>query len=338
MKQVFVTGVNGLLGTNLTHLLLSKGYSVKGLVRDRRRYKGILSPDLQLIEGDLFDDLTRVLCGVDYVVHIAAITDQDLLSFRDYWKINGNATIQLFHAAARCQVRKFVFVSTANTLGYGTIEYPGNEQTPIKEPFCSSFYAQSKLAAEKRLLDQKQVMETVIVNPTFMLGAYDTKPSSGKIILLGWKKKVILYPPGGKNFVHVEDVAQGIVKCIEKGRNGENYILAGENLSYRDFYMKLNGIADQKPIMVQLPRWLLKGLGIFGELLRSLGVKSNLSRVNMKILCTGNYYSNQKSITQLGMQYRPLDEAITDALSYFQNAGNKKEKPSKQLTKKILST
>ncbi|MFW5687840.1 MAG: NAD-dependent epimerase/dehydratase family protein [Bacteroidota bacterium] len=338
MKQVFVTGVNGFLGTNLTHILVRKGYFVKGLVRDRQKYKGILSPNLQLIEGDLFDDLTKVLCGVDYVVHIAAITDQDLLSFRDYWKINGSATIQLFHAAARCKVRKFVFVSTANTLGYGTIDCPGTEQTPIKKPFCSSLYAQSKLTAEKRLLDQCQVMGTIIVNPTFMLGAYDTKPSSGKIILMGRRKKVILYPPGGKNFVHVEDVAQGIVKCIEKGRTGENYLLAGENLSYRDFYMKLNSIADQKPIMMQLPRWLLMGIGIFGELLRGVGIKSNLSMVNMKILCTGNYYSNLKSLIHLGIHYRPVDEAIADALRYFQNTESSKEKPSKQVTIKILST
>ena len=173
--------------------------------------------------------------------------------------------------------------------------------------------------AEDHLLNHKHIMEMIIVNPTFMLGAYDTKPGSGKIILMGWRKKVIFYPPGGKNFVHVEDVAEGIIKCIEKGRNGEKYILANENLSYKEFFNKLNVIANQKPVMIKLPGIKLLGIGIFCELLRVLGIKSKMSLVNMKILCTTNYYSSKKSITELSMRYRPVDLAISDALNYFNN-------------------
>lgn len=319
MKRVFVTGVNGLLGTNLTHLLLSRGYFVKGLIRDKLRYEGDQSSSLQLIEGDLFGDLTKVLSDVDYVVHIAAITSQNLLDYADYWTVNANATIQLFHAAARCNVKKFVFVSTANTLGHGSNDNPGNEDEPFREPFSASLYARSKKVAEDHLLSHKHIMDMIIVNPTFMLGAYDTKPGSGRIILMGWRKKFIFYPPGGKNFVHVEDVADGIIKCFRQGRSGQRYIMANENLSYREFFKKLNVIANQKPVLIRLPRIMLLSTGIFGELVRELGIKSNLSLVNMKILCTTNYYSSKKSITELSMRYRPVDLAITDALDYFKN-------------------
>ena len=58
-----------------------------------------------------------------------------------------------------------------------------------------------------------------------MLGAYDTKPSSGKIILMGLNKKLLFHPPGGKNFVHVRDVAKGLISCLEKGKNGERFVL-----------------------------------------------------------------------------------------------------------------
>jgi dihydroflavonol-4-reductase len=317
MLTVFVTGVNGLLGTNLTNFLLAKGYFVKGLVRDKSRYRGHEHAHLQLVEGDLFDDFTKLLSGVDYVVHAAACTCQNLLEFAEYWKINGNATIQLYHAAVQCKVKRFVFVSTANTLGYGSLEKPGSEGHSIREPFSASFYAQSKKGAEDCLLSYSHATEVVIVNPTFMLGAFDTKPSSGRLILMGWKKKAIFYPPGGKNFVHVEDVAGGIVRCIENGRNGERYILAGKNLSYGDFFKKLNVIANQKPVMVKLPKALLLGIGVFGELLRSLNIKSSLSLVNMRILCTTNYYSANKSKTELGVNYRPVETAIADALNYF---------------------
>lgn len=317
MKTVFVTGVNGLLGTNLVQHLLEKEYFVKGLIRDISSYKGPLSPHLEWVVGDLFTDFTKALEKVDYVVHIAAITCQNMLYYSDYHIINVNATIQLFHAAAKCNVKSFVFISTANTIGYGSFEKPGNENNPIRAPFDHSFYARSKKEAEDYLLDHKHIIPTIIVNPTFMLGAYDTKPSSGRIIMHGWKKKVVLCPPGGKNFVHVEDVAEGIIKCFENSPKGNRYLIAGENLSYYNFFRKLNAIAKQKPLMIKIPRRILLVAGMFGEIVRSAGIKTNLSFVNMKILCINNYYSHQKSVKELGMKYRLVDAAISDALQYF---------------------
>lgn len=317
MKKVFVTGANGLLGTNLIHLLLEKGYLVIGLVRDHSKYQGRKNSHLQLLVGSLFDDFTEVLSDVDYFVHIAAVTSQDLLHLEDYLKVNRDATIQLLHQAAECKVKRFVFVSTANTLGHGSFDRPGDERHEYREPFSASMYAQSKMLAEKHLLSNQPIMETVVVNPTFMLGAFDTKPGSGKIILMGWRKKVVFYPPGGKNFVHVEDVAEGIVNSFTQGKTGERYILANENLSYKEFFARLNLIANQNPVMIKIPRHVLLGIGLFGELLRMFSIKTNLSLVNMKILCTMNYYSNKKSIKELKMHYRPVDMALADALKYF---------------------
>lgn len=317
MKKVFITGANGLLGTNLIHHLLDKGYFVKGLLRDPSKYLGRKGPNLQLVTGSLFDDFTEALADVDYVVHIAAVTNHNLLDVEDYLKVNKDATIHLFHAAAACNIKRFVFVSTANTIGHGSIDKPGDENHDAGKPFSASMYAQSKMLAENHLMRHQHAMETVVVNPTFMLGAFDTKPSSGKIILMGWKKKVIFYPPGGKNFVHVEDVAEGIIRSFTRGKSGEKYILANENLSYREFFNRLNLIAKQQPVMIKIPRLILLGCGIFGELLRKFRITTNLSLVNMKILCTSNYYTNKKSIKELGLNYRPVDVAISDALDYF---------------------
>ena len=160
-------------------------------------------------------------------------------------------------------------------------------------------------------------MDTVIVNPTFMLGAYDTKPSSGKIILMAWRKKMVFYPPGGKNFVHVEDVAKGILMAIYKGRNGDKYILSNENLSFRDFFQKVNQNSRQKPLMIRLPAPLLNVLGHVGDVFRYLNIKTSLSSVNTRILCINNYYSNKKSIDVLGLSYQSVDKAIDDAIDYF---------------------
>ena len=319
MKKVFVTGANGLLGTNLINELLLNGYRVKGLLRDKTKYQGPAHENLELTEGNLTDNLASVLMDCDYIVHVAAVTSQNLLKYSDYRVTNYDATTHLFNLAVQCNIKKFIFVSSVNTIGHGSRINPGSEENEIRAPFDSCFYAMSKLAAENYLLQNNHKTEVIIVNPSFMLGGYDSKPSSGKIILMFWKKSIIFYPPGGKNFVHVADVANGIISSIERGVNGERYILANENLSYREFIEKLNLQTKRNPAMIKIPGFVLTTFGYFGDVLRLFRVKTSLSSVNTKILCVNNFYSNRKSVSELKLNYQTTDTAIKDAIKYFIN-------------------
>ncbi len=150
-----------------------------------------------------------------------------------------------------------------------------------------------------------------------MIGPYDGKPSSGAIIQMGYGKKLIFHPPGGKNFVNVEDAAAGVVDALEKGKNGEAYLLAGENLSYRQFFKKLGNQTGQRPILIQVPRFILLSAGYLGNFLRFLGIKTPLTSINMKILCVRNYYSNQKTRSELGTAFYPIENGIRKAIHWF---------------------
>jgi len=317
MKKVCVTGATGLLGTNVIIKLLQNGYSVIALVRKKSSWLGEENENLKLLEADLSSDLSLLLKEIDLVIHIAAETRQNLISYDKYRKVNYETTVNLLTHAELMNVKKFLFVSTANTLGYGNTAFRGNEQAPQLYPFTHSMYAQTKLEAEEYLLKNRKNTEVIIVHPTFMIGAYDSKPSSGKIIFWAWKKKLVFYPKGGKNFVHAEDAANGVLNAIEKGRNGEKYLLANENLSYKEFFKKINRITHQNPVMIAIPNGLLSFLGLIGEGLRKLKIKTNLSTSNMKALQICNYYSNQKSVNELGLHYQPVDKAIEDAIQYF---------------------
>lgn len=319
MKKVCVTGASGLLGTNVIIKLLKDGYSVIALVRQKSSLLGQENENLKQVETDFSSDLSWILKDVDYIIHIAAETRQNLLSYDEYKKVNYDITVNLFSHAETAHIKKFLFVSTANTLGYGNTAFWGTEKAPQLYPFTHSLYAQSKLKAEDYLLQNRSNTEVIILNPTFMIGPYDTKPSSGKIIFWVWKKKLVFYPKGGKNFVHVEDAANGILNAIEKGRNGEKYLLANENISYKDFFEKINRITHQKPVMLPIPNNVLSLLGWAGDALRKLKIKTSLSTSNMKVLQICNYYSNQKSVEDLGIQYQPIDKAIKEAVQFFEN-------------------
>lgn len=317
MKTVFMTGITGLLGTNLAHELLQQDYSVIAIVRNPEKYTGKRDSRLHLVQMGLWDTYDEYLKKADIVVHIAAETATHLLSYADYENVNYTATVRLFEKAVYYGVSRFIFVSTANTIGFGSRKVPGRENHPIKPPFSRLFYAQSKKQAEDYLLSRRGAIPLKIINPTFMIGPYDSKPSSGKIILMGLGRKWVLYPPGGKNFVAVKDVVKGIISSFEKGSSGEKYLIAGENLSYRSFFQRLNRSTGQRTALIPVPGLLLQLLGIGGTVLRVFRVKTSISLTNMQALCVKNYYSNDRSRSELHVNYTSLDTAIQESVAYF---------------------
>ena len=319
MIRVVVTGANGFLATNVIIELLSRGYSVRGILRNLNSFTYRMHPNLELMQGDFTDKefMETVIAGCDYVIHAAAITDQSLPRYADYHKVNVHAVEDLISIATREKVKRFVYIGSANAFGYGSKENPGDEQQPAREPFTSSFYAMSKLRGQQAALAYSDKIEVVVVNPAFMLGPFDSKPGSGKIIQLGYKKKLIFYPPGGKNFVHVQDVSKGVVNALETGRNGEAYLLANENLSYREFFSRLSSITNSRPVMIRIPKIILHIAGLIGNLMRMMGFNTIISLANMKILCSKGFYSNQKAINELMIGFRSSEKSIVDSVTWF---------------------
>ena len=318
---VLVTGANGLLATNTIIALLSRGYQVRGLIRDTRKFLLPAHDRLTLVVGDITDPLSleRAIAGCDGVIHCAATTDQRLRRYDDYYRINVQGTENVIQAAITCAVKKIVYVGTANTFGYGTQEDPGNETLPPIAPFTDAWYAKSKREGQQRILAAADKITVTIVSPTFMIGPYDGKPSSGAIIRMGYGKKVVFHPPGGKNFVNAEDAANGVVDALENGRHMEAYLLAGENLSYRTFFRKLAKQTGQRTWLVRVPPVLLRIAGYVGDLLRRLGVRTALSSVNMNILCVNNYYTNRKAHSDLGTVFKPIENGIDAAITWFKD-------------------
>jgi len=321
--KVLVTGANGLLATNTIIELLDRGYLVKGLIRNKNKFASFEHTNLELFEGDITNelDIDHAVKDCDIVIHAAANTNQNLLKLSDYQEVNITGTEKILKASIDHAVKKIIFVSTANTFGYGSKNKPGTELTEIKEPFSNSYYALSKLKAENIILKASKKIDVVVVNPTFMLGAFDAKPSSGRIILMGLKKYVVFYPPGGKNFIHVNDAASGIVNAIKKGKNGETYLLANENLSYKEFFVKVNMNTKNNPLLIKIPKLFLLFLGTIGNMIRLVGIKTDLSKTNMKILCVENFYSNKKAKKELNLTSTPIDDAIDDAIKWFKRNG-----------------
>lgn len=323
--RVFVTGANGLVGANVAERLVAEGHSVTGLVRDIRRYPGKTGKGIRLVTGDITDigSFSKEMKGCDCLVHVAALTDMGLPRYTRYRRINVEATAGLMQAASTSGIRRVVFISSANTIGYGTAEEPGNENSPIRYPHTRSLYARSKTEAEEVVRSWSRVMGVVILNPVFILGRYASPNGSGRLVKMGYRKRVIFYPPGGKSFVHVADVAEAVAAILSSGRGEgpQQYLLAGHNLTYRRFFELLAEITGTKPLMIRIPSFILLLAAIPGTLIRAAGERSELSLANLQILTANTFYTGKRSEEFLGIKYKSVESAVRATLQWFTEQG-----------------
>lgn len=322
MTKVLITGANGFLGSNLTREMYRLGYEIKILVRPAADLKAIADIPCEIFTGHL-DDPAQVMQAVescDVVIHAACITDQWGVSFEAYEKVNFTGTRHIVAACLQHKVRKLIYVSTANTIGPGSRSNPGNELNGFSLFNARSGYINSKYLAQQYVLEQVEhcALPAVVVNPTFMIGPNDAKPSSGKLLLYGVGKTVLFYPPGGKNFVHIQDVCRGIINAIGCGKTGDCYLLAGQNLSYREFFRMVDRAQHRKTLLVRIPPLFLKIGGMAGSAIARLtGRSPKLNYTSAYLLCLQNYYTGRKSERELQLQYTPVETAVHEAFRWF---------------------
>ena len=320
--KVLVTGANGLLGHNVVFELLKQQYSVRILVRSTQNIHFDLEK-IEVFEGNFTDykTLKQAASGCGAIIHIAAVTATNLLHYEDYRKINVDGSALLIKVADELNINRMVYVSTANTIGFGTERKLADESFNIEFPFSESFYAQSKVASEQLFIEasDKPNKHIVIINPTFMIGAFDTKPSSGKLILMGYKKRLMFAPKGGKNFVAVEAVAVSICNALVGGQNGERYLASGINLSFKEFYSLQMQVENYSQHIFELPSFILILTGKVGDLIRFLGIKTELCSMNLKQLMIREYYSNTKAKSELTLPETNIKIAIKEAIDWFKD-------------------
>ena len=207
--KVVVTGANGFLASNIIRELLRRNIEVRGMVRRNSNLKSLEGLDIEFVNGEITHqpDVMQAVEGCDVVIHAAANTSQFDSNPMALYPTNVEGTRHVVEAVKKYAVKRLIFVSTVNTIGLEEERADG-----LSRLYRKSGYAMSKLAAEQLILNEVALgnLDAVIVKPSFMLGAYDAKPSSGRIIQLYHKQRIAFIPPGGKNFVDVSCVATAI--------------------------------------------------------------------------------------------------------------------------------
>ncbi|GAA4452091.1 NAD-dependent epimerase/dehydratase family protein [Nibrella saemangeumensis] len=326
MPTVLLTGANGFLGSHLARELLKRHYTVRTFVRPGSDSRTLMGLPLEFAEGDIrrAADVAAAARPCDYIIHAAALAQINPARSPDVWHINLNGTENVLSAADKAKVQRLVYVGTANVFGFGSQSQPGNETRPYAGyqyglDYMDSKHAATQLVAKSTL---QWGMPVVSVHPTFMLGPLDAKPTSNAMLLELYRGRVPAYTGGGKNYVHVRDVAVATVNALTQGRNGEHYILGNENLSYREAFQLMAEVMLIRPPRIRIPDWLALRYGRLCDLKTQLtGKPALVNSAMMKVAIDGHYFSVNKARQELSLPATPIRLAVQEAFNWFVEQG-----------------
>lgn len=325
MARVAITGATGLLGGNLAAILCEQGHEVVCTRRASSKTGHLDELPLGWGEADLGDEarLARCFEGAEAVFHCAAAVA--MWRKAPQWMVEANVhgTERVIRACRAAGVSRLVHCSSVVAAAISTDGQPVDERHPwnFLELGYDDAYAITKRVSEERALEaaRRGDLDVVVVQPGYMFGPLDARPSSGEMILQVIAGRALLDPPGVNSFVDVRDVARGMIAAWQKGTCGARYIMAGHNMPYRDCFDLIAEVANTTRRSVALPRMLAKLAGRAGDLAQGLtGREMPINSVTVSYaLCEDYIFSSERARQELGYEIGPLEPAIEDAIDWF---------------------
>lgn len=320
--RIFVTGGTGLLGNTILRQLTDRGDRLLSLVRgepDPRVFGGIRT---DFVRGDLLDRerIDQAVASCDAVVHAAGLIHIGWQQLDASLQVNRDGTRIVAEACVKHR-RRLVHVGTVDTLAPGTPATPADEETPVPEAGgktpCS--YVTSKRAGVAEVLTAvKQGLDAIIVHPGFMLGPWDWKPSSGRMMLEVGRSWKPFAPPGGCSLCDSRDVAAATIAAITAPvASGRQYILAGHNLPYLQLWTEMARRMGSRPPLTTAGPAMLWLAGVAGDGWAKLAGEGDLNSAGTQMSRLYHYYDSSRAGRELGYRTRPATESLDAAAEWI---------------------
>ncbi len=319
-----VTGGAGFIGSHLVERLVQAGARVRVVERPGADV-GHLDPRVEVVRADIRDrEATRIaVSGGRWVYHLAANPNLWALDRGEFDAVNHRGTIHVLDAALGGGAERVVHVSTESILTCARTDRQG----PIAEDVVVTLddavgpYCRSKLRAEDEAMARaKGGAAVVVVNPTMPVGPGDRGVSPPTRLIRDFcAGKLPARMDCTLNLIDVRDVAEGLVRAMERGRPGRRYLLGGENLTL----LGLLGILSERS-GVPVPRWNVPYPVGLAVAYASEFWADHVSHQPPKATVTGvrltrrtMHFDAARSLGELGLVPRPIRESLGDAVTWI---------------------
>jgi nucleoside-diphosphate-sugar epimerase len=317
--KAFVTGATGFVGLNLIEELARRGWQVVALHRPQSDLSYLARLPAERVVGDITDAASvrsAMPERVDAVFHVAGNTS--LWSRRNAAQTRENVDGTRNVVAAALARSAGTLVATSSVAAFGILHGEVTEATPQKGGESWINYQRSKFLAEEEVRKGVRAgLRATIMNPGAIIGPYDVS---------GWARLIRLVAsdqlpgvlPGQVSAAHVREVANAHIAAAERGRPGENYILAGTKTSFLEMCAIIAELAGKKAPTRVLPLPVLHVIARLQVIAAALGAKppqitpetvSGLSRQ-----CT---FVSTKAERELGFKIVSIRDMLKDSYDWL---------------------
>lgn len=320
--KIFVTGGNGFIGQAVVRALVRGGHDVVCLLRSKSDTARLADVPYTRATGDVTDiDSIRAAMGdCARTIHLAAPGGWDADDPSMLRNVIETGTANVLAAARERPGHRMVFVSSTAAINGSERPHVFDERAPFTLRDRRLHYAHAKHRAELEALRAfGRGLRVVIVNPSEVYGPNDTAlGTAGNLIdfATSWP---VLVCRGGTSIVHVDDVAAGIVRALERGRAGERYILGGENVTIPQLARLVRDLLDRHAPVVLVPRPIARAVS-------RLAVRLHLPLpYNPHVVPYATRYwfvDNTKARRELGLCFRGARETIAETIQWLRASGH----------------
>jgi len=315
--RVLVTGGTGFLGSHICARLVEDGYEVTVLRRPMSNPVRLTGRGVRYVLGDVTDaeSVNLAVRGQQIVIHAAALVGY--APVQAHGVVNEGGTQNVVAACLGLEIKRLVHISSVAAIGI-----PEDWRQPADETFAFNLegsalgYHISKRRAEQVVFRAAaDGLDAVIVNPSSIKGPHGRCFRGGELPDGVRRRSVVPYFSGGTNFVHVDDVVDGVVAALHRGRAGQRYILGGENLTWREMASRAADLLGVRRVLVPVPALVTGAAAWLGQATQPL--TSRRPRFTYDVHFCANrflFYDSRKAMRALGFKPRPYTEIVRQYL------------------------
>ena len=321
-KKILITGGTGFLGTHIVRQFLDAGETNLKVMASRVP-EWMKDAGIKAVEGSVTnrDDVAKACKNVSAIFHLAGKVSRDNDDAAEMNKIHLEGTRLLCEAAREAGVQTMVLTSSSGTVAVSEDGQVVDETFPQPvDVFSRWAYYASKYYQERTAIENfdGEGRKLVILNPSLLLGPDDERLSSTKPVLDFLARKIPYSPSGGLNFVDARDAAAAFITALEKGKHQEKYLLGAANMTFEQFFGRLERLSGIAAPRLRVPKQLaMAGSSIINSVFKNWGRSSPVMPNEVEQAEYFWYFDSSKAIEELGFAPRDPQETLNDTITYL---------------------